>query len=181
MKLLLRGLVLGVLAAALSLSAGEKPGNKGDGPGPGGKRGAPEFDFILDHAKDLNLTPDQTRRIKELKEKVESKREAVMKSPENRELYKELMAARKSGDEEKLKDLREKVKEQMAKSGGGGEDLKDQLMQILQPDQLAKLKEIRESEGGGMKKGERGPGGKAPEGKKPDPSKGTPKLFEDEK
>ena len=173
-----------MLACVFSLSAGEK-GNKGEGPG--GRKGVPEFDFILDHAKDLNLTPDQTKKINELKGKVETKREAVMKNPENRELYKELMAARKSGDEEKLKDLREKVKEQMSKNGGG-EELRDELMKILQPDQLAKLKELRESEGGpGMKKGDKaerglgGKGGKGPEGQKPDPNKGVPKLFEEEK
>ena len=64
MNVVYRSLVLSVLACGLSLSAGEKPNKKGEeGPGgPPGKR-VPEIDFILDHAKELNLTPDQIKQI----------------------------------------------------------------------------------------------------------------------
>jgi len=183
MKTLVRAFLLSVLALGLTLNAGEKP-NKGDGGGGKGGIGkrTPELDFILDHAKDLNLTGDQKRQIDALKEKIESAREKIMKDPENRELMKEVAAARKNNDEEKMKELREKVREKMAKSGG--EDIAADIFKILQPDQLAKLKELRESEGGGrgkMAAGGKGPGGKPAEGQKPDPNKGVPSLFDNEK
>ena len=185
MNVVYRGLVLSVLACALSLSAGERPNKKGEGDGPGGPGGkrVPEIDFILDHAKELNLTADQIKKINEQKNKIEDRREKMMKDPANKELYKEMMAARKSGDEDKLRELREKVKEKMAAGGGAGEDMRDEFVRILTPEQLAKLKEIRETEGPGMRKGERGgPGGKGGgEGQKPDPKKGVPSLFDNEK
>jgi Spy/CpxP family protein refolding chaperone len=187
MKTVVRAFLLSVLALGLTLSAGEK-GNKKDGEGKGGPGGGgmmkrtPELDFVLDHAKDLNLTGDQKKKINDLKDKVETQREKVMKDPENRELMKEVMAAKKSGDEEKLRELHQKVREKMNK--GGGEDMAGELFKILQPDQLAKLKELREAEGGprgGKMAGGKGGGGKAPEGQKPDASKGVPSLFDNEK
>lgn len=183
MSTLIRVLFLGLLAVSLNLSAGEKGNKEGKGGGMGMGKRTPEIDLALDHAKELNLTPEQKKKLNDLKNKVEDQREKAMKDPETRELFKETMAARKSGDEEKLKQLQQKVREKMA-AKGGGEDLSSEFVKILQPDQLAKLKELREAEGGprgGKMAGGGGGKGAAPEGKKPDASKGVPSIFDNEK
>ena len=182
MKTVVRAFLLNVLALGLTLAAGEK-GNKGEGGKGGMMKRTPEIDFILDHAKDLSLTGEQKKKINDVKDKMENQREKNMKDPENRELMKEVMAAKKSGDEEKLRQLQLKVREKMNKNGG--EDLMSEVLKALQPEQLAKLKELRESEGGPrggkMAGGKGGAGGKTPEGQKPDPKKGVPSLFDNEK
>lgn len=187
MTTLLRALLLCSLTLGLSLSAGEKGNNKGEGnKGEGGKGGGmgmlkrtPEIDFALEHAKELNLTAEQKKKLNDLKNKIEDQREKAMKDPEAREVMKEVMAARKSGDEEKLRQLHEKVREKMG-GKNGGEELMADFPKIFTPDQLAKLKELHKAEGG-PSKGGKGAGGKSPEGQKPDPKKGVPSLFENEK
>jgi Spy/CpxP family protein refolding chaperone len=172
------------LAASLvagHCSAGEKNG-KGEG-----KRMLegrhPLFDMIKEHEADLNVTPEQKKQLKTLEDEVDKKREAMRKDPDTRELFKEVMEARKAGDEAKLKELREKVRGMMDSKNAGDKGVMDQLAKILQPQQLAKLKQLHEAEGGRMGgKLAGGPGRDKPEDHKaPDTNKGAPKLYDDEK
>lgn len=149
-----------------------------------------EFTFIEDHAKELNLTDAQKKELKALHEKTKDAREKMMKSPEARANMEEMREARKSGDEEKLKEMRQKMMAEMQKDPEHSPAANmGQIAKILNPEQLAKLRELREKEGrptmADMKerrKGERGE--KAAEkavANKPDPTRGVPSLYDNEK
>ncbi len=168
-----------------SLGAADGGGlGKGNGP----------LQQLLDHAKELNLTDDQKTKVEALQKEIggamrdpAAMREKLKEHPELREIMKELKAARDAGDEAKLKELREKLRaaqgpDAPAKPGEGGRgEIIQKLAQILTPDQMQKLRALREQSGGpGPRAG--GPGGKAPAADdkraKPDASTGVPDPFD---
>jgi len=188
-----RHILPATLAFGLTISvfSGEK-GNKGEKGEKGDRRemregkmggGAPGIENILKHEKELGLTGDQKRKLEALKEKAEANNAKMRKDPETRELFKEVAMARKNGDEEKLRQLREKVKAINDKNGGG-EDVMAEVMKVLTPDQMLKLKDLRGEGGGAMREGgkgeNRGLKANATAGQKPDPAK-APSLYDNEK
>jgi hypothetical protein len=137
--LLIPALMLGTCTMA-GEKRGEKRMERAMGGGP--------IEFILEHEKELNLTDAQKKQLKEQEGKNKEKMEKMMKSPEMRAQMEEMREARKSGDEEKMQEFRRKMMEKMA--GGEGQRpgaMLGELASILKPDQLAKLRELREKEG----------------------------------
>ena len=173
------------LCLSLAALAGENKGRRDDDKQLADGR-MPEFSFIEKHEKELNLTPEQKKKLDALKKKFEELRESMRKDPDTRELFKELKEAREAKDEAKLKALREKVREMLAKKSGG-ESILAETMKILAPEQLKKLKELREAEGLGRGEGMLGGEGRAAAksaddpNRKPDNTKSAPKLYENEK
>ncbi len=161
------------LSATLSARAGEKGGMRD---GPIGK--------ILEHAKELGLTDEQTKKLEALKTELRGKmgggmeklREVAQSDPKLRE---ELKEAR--GNPEKMKEVMQKVREKTGGAGAGNGprgELIEKLKEILTPDQLVKVKAILE-EGREKGAGGRGQGGKAePKGAEPDRNSAPPKVFE---
>lgn len=159
----------------------------------GGMGGGP-LQHILDSAKELNLTEDQKTKLQALaKEHAANRDPAAMKekfknNPAMMETLKEMKAARESGDEAKMKELRAKMMANGGGEGGGkGEnahgEILQKLMQILTPEQMKKLKEMRENSGEHKGLERRGKEGKEAEkgddkSNKPDASKGVPVPFE---
>lgn len=150
---------------------------------------------ILDIAQELELSEDQKTSLKALVKEFtaehagkEGMREKAKSNPEMMETLKELKAARESGDEAKLKELRQKLVAEGGGAGGKGEggrgEIIKKLAEILTPAQLKKLKELREANGGGGGgRGERGGKNKTESDSndktnKPDASKGVPNPFE---
>ena len=188
-KLMVTALVAFFAFSPAAFSAGEK-GEKG---GPGGMRGrmgpgAMELALLEKHARDLSINPEQQKKIDALKAKNESAREKSKEDPEIRGLVKEMMQARKDGDEEKIAAARKKMREAVEKKSDlSPESMHAEIAEILSPSQLARLKKFREDEGGmagGEGKGKFNKGGppeKVDEKQKPDSTKGAPKLYELEK
>ena len=144
---------------------------------------AQEFEFIKKHDKELDLTAEQKKKIDALQEKAEKTREKMRDDPDTRKLFTEVKEARKSGNEAKLQELQAKVREMMQKQTGG-EPIMAELRNILTPQQLAKLKDLREAEG--MKgprerRKEKADGGATKTQERPDPAKGAPSLYDNEK
>ncbi len=144
---------------------------------------------ILDHAKELNLTDDQKTKLEALAKATPARepgamREQMKEHPELRDTMKEMKAARESGDQAKVKELRAKIQTTI-----GAEPAKDgtkpaearaeaaaKIATILTPEQMKKLKELRES--GAMGPAAKGPGAPAENKNKPDASKGVPDPFD---
>lgn len=163
--------------------AGEK-GEKGERK----QARADQFAFILEHEKELKLTDPQKKDLKELSEQAQSRREKLMESPEGRAIAEQMRQARKNGDESTARELREKLMETAAKDKDNDSARPmQQMMKILTPEQLAKLRELREKEGmptlADMKDRREDRKGKGGEKNynKPDPSSGVPKLYDEEK
>jgi Spy/CpxP family protein refolding chaperone len=137
MKKLLTILTGVVLAASLATSAyaqaagptgGGVQGNKEQGQRQKGKGHAPLAGKML---KELNLTPDQQKQVKDLMEKFKAKREEMMKSG-TKPNRKDAMAMRKEfmdsiakiltpAQQAKLKELQDKAKDRIKdKVKGGG-------------------------------------------------------------
>lgn len=181
-----RWVVLTITVAASSLlsfsaCAAERGGLAGGGP----------LQHILDAAKELNLTEDQRTKIQALAKELgaghdpAAMKEKFKNDPAKMELLKEFKAARESGDEAKLKELRAKLFAGAGGEGAGkGEGIRDmfqKLRDILTPDQLAKLKEMREKNGerpGAGARSKEGDKGADNKSNKPDASKGVPVPFE---
>jgi Spy/CpxP family protein refolding chaperone len=167
--------------SAPSLTAGEKGERKKMMEAPGGQ----EFDFIKKHEKELNLTGEQKKKIEALEEKSQKFRDKMKEDPDTRMLFKEVKEARQAGDEAKLHEIQKKIREHMQKQAGGEPPIAE-LKNILTPQQLIKLKELREAEGGGDMKGmrerrkEKAEGPAKPQ-ERPDPNKGAPSLYDGEK
>jgi len=146
-----------------------------------------QFTFIEEHAKELNLTDAQKKELKALHEKAKDAREKMMKSPEARAAMEDMREARKSGDEEKLREMRQKMMAEMGKDAEHSPAANmAQIAKILTPDQQAKLRELREKEGKPTmaemrerRKGEKG--GEKAVANKPDPTRGVPSLYDNEK
>ncbi len=155
----------------------------------GGMGGGP-IQHILDAAKELNLTEDQKTKLHALAKELGATHDpAAMKekfknNPAMLETLKEMKAARESGDETKLKELRAKLMASGGEGGGKGEgahgEIVQKLMQILTPEQMKKLKEMREN--AGERKGIELRPTDSDKGNnksnKPDASKGVPVPFE---
>jgi len=187
-SLMLTTLVTFFTFSSAAFSAGEK-GEKGGMRGRMGP-GAMEFALLEKHARDLSINPEQQKKINALKAKTEQAREKTMEDPEIRGLVKEMMQARKDGDEEKIVAARKKMREAVEKKSGlTPEGIQAEIAEILSAAQLARLKKFHEDEGGmaggegkGKGKGNKGgPPEKVDEKQKPDVSKGAPKLYELEK
>ncbi len=167
-------LILGTITCLGTLSAGEAPkrpaGREGQRTGP--------LAFILEHRQDLDLSTDQVQKLEALQKKVKEAFEKLRDDPQFREHFKEILAARRAGDEEKARKLREEFREQAkGKMGGGQERLKEELQGILTPEQLRKLKDLRPEHGAGPKDG-------PPRGEKrrgPQPGQQAPVPFEENK
>src|SRR5262245_54785548 len=112
--------VLAALVVAVfglfSVKAGERPA---------GPRGGGPVQEILDHAKELNLTADLKTKLEALQKEMSGQRgdaagmrEKMKDNPELREVAKEMKAARESGDEAKMKELREKIRAKTAGADG---------------------------------------------------------------
>lgn len=162
--------------AVPGLLAGDK-GDRKEFKGPG-----QDFEFIKKHEKELNLTSEQKKKISELEKKSEKLRDKMKSDPDTRKLFMEVKEARSAGDEARLEKLHGKIKEMMEKQNGG-ETMLGELRNILAPQQLIKLKELRESEGMKGIRERRAEKGKTPskEPERPDPSKGAPSLYDNEK
>lgn len=180
----------GLLLTSLVLCAGLAAGEKGEKRMEKQMERNNEFTFIQEHEKELNLTDVQKKALKTLHEKTKDSREKMMKSPEARANVEEMREARKSGDEEKMKELRQKVMAEMAKDPEHSPAANmAAIAKILTPDQLAKLRELREKEGKPTmaemrerRKGERGEKGtEKAVANKPDPTRGVPSLYDNEK
>ncbi|HYG73512.1 MAG TPA: Spy/CpxP family protein refolding chaperone [Planctomycetota bacterium] len=176
-----------LMAAAVALSlcaggafSGEK-GNKSERGERNGKLGGtPMIDHVLKHEKELALTAEQKKKFEALKDKAEALQEKMRKDPEARELFKEVAQARKSGNEEKLRELQTKVKELAARKGSS-EEITGEGLRLLTPEQMAKLKDLRDEGPMAMRDGKDGGKKAASAGTKPDPSKGAPSLYDNEK
>jgi Spy/CpxP family protein refolding chaperone len=140
-SLWLAGIV--VLLSASGLGAGQPRANGGDAKGVLGDH-TPLVDFVLKHADDLGLTADQKAKLEALKEKIVKAREE-RKDPEGRELVKQIAEAKKAGDEAKLKELREKMRELIGKKA---EQVREAIKEILTPDQAKKLHDLHAQEKG---------------------------------
>ncbi len=121
--------VLGELAlltalAFMSLASAADAGG-GPGGGPGGKKHGNPIEFILKHATDLNLTADQTTKLKALEEECKKNGPPAGDKP-----------AKKSADS----------------AGQGGQGPKgpppemEKVKEILTPDQMDKLKELHKGD-----------------------------------
>ena len=157
---------------------------------PGADREGP-VQRILDHATELNLSADQKTKLEALQKETTAKmggemREKFKDNPEAQEIFKELKAARDSGDETKLKAAREKYRAFALKNGAGDGkiaaggaakmgELREKLSAILNPEQLKQVKEILDAARSGAGAGA---GGGTEKGQKPDTSKEAPKVFE---
>ena len=189
----LAGLFCALNAAAEGVGGGARSGgSKSDGGGRDsnyilGPYRQPEMALIQEHAKELGITSDQRKKLEYLQDKIDQSRDKVLRATQ-KDLFKEIIVSKKDGDEEKMRELRDKAREIVTKSGAGDE-LKDEYAKILSPEQIAKVKELKER-GGDRKvadkpeKGDRGDRERekerdreAAEVKKPvDPNK-PPSLF----
>lgn len=155
--------------------AAENKAGKRDFPMAGGP-----LQHILEHAKELNLTAEQKTKLEALVKEMAGgdKREKLKENPEARELFKEMMEARKSGDEEKLKLLRQKMMEKVG-GGNGQEGLLPKIASILTPEQMKQVREIAQEARAKMGEKFGGKDGGKPEDKstRPDPNKGAPEVF----
>ena len=111
-------------------------------------------------------------------------REKIRNNPELRETLREMKAARESNDEARMKELRQKIASEMGGAGGiakgeagHGEFIK-KLAAILTPDQMQKLKAMREAKGEGRAAAGAGQSAAPDKTQKPDASKGVPNPFE---
>lgn len=155
----------------------------------GGMANGGPIQHILEASKELNLTEDQKKKLHAIAKEFtaghdfESIREKAKDNPELREVMKEMKAARDSGDEAKMKELREKFRSKAGDGEKGRDGAKGgvlaKLKDILTPEQMMKLKEIREKNGEG-RGGREGAGRDGDEEKrsKPDASKGVPDPFD---
>src|SRR5258708_2652813 len=119
--IMIRGKFAGLAVVALSCLAfsvarAGQPFGSGAGTGP--------LQNILQHADELKLTEDQKTKIQALMKETgpesPAMREKMKDNPELLKITRELKEARESKDEAKLKELREKMREAMAKDGGPG-------------------------------------------------------------
>lgn len=175
-----------VALGCLTLKAADRP-NAGGGP----------IQHIIDNAKELNLTDDQKTKLQALVKDftaghdASGMREKAKNNPELRETLKEMKAAKDSGDEAKMKELRQKLMSETggaaagkdgakgAGAGAGHGEFIQKLAQILTPDQMQKLKDMREAGGGGAGgRGSKPDTSSTDKANKPDASKGVPKPFE---
>ena len=176
-KQLIPTVVLSLTCALLSMPVSAGPGKGGKG----GMMGDGPIAFILEHGKDLNLTADQIKSLEALKEKVAAAVEKAMQDPEVRKIMQEMRDARKSGDKDKMQSLREEL-QGLRQKDGAGEKLFGALKDILNADQLSKLKELRQESGKGLGAGRAGGKGETTStGERPDPSKGPPPVFDGDK
>lgn len=173
-----------VVAAVFGLACVAGAGERGMGPPAG------PLQQILEHAKELNLTADQRTKVEALSKEMGGARDGAMreKLKDNPELAREMKEARQSGDQAKIKEAREKMREKMGANAPGAPaegkrgEVMQKLTQILTPEQMKQVKEMREKnaqEGGGPRRGKDGAGGgDANKGNKPDASKGVPNPFD---
>ena len=173
-----------LIVASLAFVGIARAGQRLSGPPPG------PLQQILEHAKELNLTEEQHTKVDALSKEIGGAREGNMreKLKEHPELAREMKEARDSGDEAKIKAAREKMREKLgpnapgAAADGKPREIMQKLQQILTPDQMQKIREMREKnmqQGGGPRRGGKdAPPSSGEKNNKPDPSKGVPELFE---
>jgi len=149
---------------------------------------------IIEARKELDLTEAQVTKLKALVKEFEAShdtgaiKDKIKNNPEMRETMREMKAAKESGDENRMKELRKKMlgeeggKGGIAKGEGGHGDFIKKIAEILTPEQMQKMKAMREAKGDGPggKLGGKGKGDNAPTDKaqKPDATKGVPNPFE---
>jgi Spy/CpxP family protein refolding chaperone len=171
--------------AALGFVCLTQAGERGAGPPPG------PLQQILANAKELNLTEGQRTKVEALSKEIGAGREGGAmreKLKDHPELAREMKEARDSGDQAKIKAAREKMREQLgvnapgAAADGKPREILQKLQSIQTPEQMQKVREMREKnmqQGGGPRRGGRDSAPSSGEkNNKPDPSKGVPELFE---
>jgi len=151
-------LVALVLATGLQLQAaegGKRRNRGGDGGGGGHGGGAanlqPEkqgtlVDFVLAHAKDLELNEKQVEALTKLQSAVNAQREKLKADPEIAASTQKFQEARLDGNRKELRAARRELAQQMEKKSTDMKQLTGWMEQILTPEQKKKLTELRLAE-----------------------------------
>ena len=177
------------MVVGTALHAGDAPTpNKGKGktkPGAGGNKDG--LEFIIDHAKDLELTSTQEKQLEDLNTKVTQEREKLKEDPEMRELFKAQYEAQQSGDQDAIRTARKNIRVAMDKKGGlKVENVVVEVARILNTTQLKKLADLRNAAGMDpnpvktareQNKQETADANRS----RPDVNKGAPNLYDNEK
>jgi hypothetical protein len=129
-----------VLALALAFAAVVEAGGKGKNRKKGDKNSdnsSGTIEFILDHAAELKLSPEQTQKLDTL---LSAEELITADTVINAIMQKVREAGNQQGLEEQKQRLSEKIKE---KTGGKFGLLKDDLAKILTPEQMTTLAALR--------------------------------------
>ncbi len=139
------GLVCALLPALGQAQPGEgqprgpRDGRRADGERPALSRLVPQL------AEELQLTDDQREQVEKLvKEHAAKRRADNPHRGETRELLEALRAAQDAGDEDKVAEIRQQLREQRRGAGQPMAAFFDDLEEILTDEQKAKLPDIRE-------------------------------------
>lgn len=98
------------------------------------------IEYIIDHATELKITPDQITKL----EALQAAEEAAMSDPAVAALMQNVHDARKKGNQKAIAEQRERMIEKIKeRTGGKIGDLKAELNKILSPEQQTALAEMR--------------------------------------
>ena len=131
--------------------------------------------FILDHGKELNLNEDQKRKLNNMRTLEERTRNKIFAEPDMKATFQKMVVAKfKKDDAGAAEAFGEYVKKLIEKSASVAKGMITDLGNILTPEQIAKIQDIKEAPDGKMKTTT------TPEEEKRKPKRGTqpPNPFE---
>lgn len=162
------GLALACLMSFTMATATFAGHGKGGGQGNGGGRGNGDGkgkEMIEKIVKKLELTQDQQARIKAIREQFKTTNATLI--ADVKALHEQAQVARKAGDKERAQEIRSQAQPKMEQLKAAREQMMQQILAVLTPDQRAKLEKMRDArkdkrEGRkGERKGHRGGPGAA--------------------
>ena len=157
-----------MLAIVCALVAVSVAGAEGDDNSKGGHRGPPPggrdaavVDFILAHAQDLTITPDQKTKLESLQADIKKQLETLTADPAYQDLQKKMQDARQAKNSDDMKNVGKQIKELTAKNAPSVDQARKLAEAILTPDQVTKLAELLKAArpGPGHNRGGGGGGG----------------------
>jgi hypothetical protein len=106
------------------------------------------FKLVIDHAAELNLTDDQKQKLLKLRDAATADFDKLKDDADLKALLAQAREARKSGDQQKAKELHKQLRDEIEKKGGDplAKAVRDGEAQLT-ADQLTKLKEIQSGKG----------------------------------
>jgi Spy/CpxP family protein refolding chaperone len=108
--------------------------------------------FILDHAKDLNLTDIQKRELNTMRALEMRTRTKIFADPDVRPLLQKALATRlKKDDAASAEAFGTLIQKVIEKAAPVAKTMMEQLEKLLTPEQLAKIEELKEKEEGKQK------------------------------
>ncbi len=143
------GTVVAFLTLTVAAVAQDVEGRLDDGRGPGRRGHGPPIHRIIERlTEQLDLDDEQTARIEELVAAHEQGMQEVFAQRE------EIRAAMQAGDEERVAELREELRQEWGGPGAAIQALLDEIEPVLREDQLETFQQFRENIAPGP-----GPGG----------------------